>query len=147
MAWEIPGFSRSWTAGGSVGVAGSDLSVANTVNSISIDSYRYMFVRFVGGLIVPVVTSQANADTAVGVLQNKPVPGDPATVMISGVTRVRSNDATITVGTPVYIDVFGMVTATAGTHSTHFAGIAEEVAAAASGYIIAVCLKPLGLLL
>lgn len=140
MAWEIPGFSRSWTAGGTAGVAGSDLSVANTVNSISVDSYRYMFVKFSGGLIVPI---QAATDFAVGVLQNKPVPGDPATVMISGVTRVRSNDAGITVGSAVYMDGFGMVKSTA-TSSNHPIGIAEEVAAAASGYVIAVCLKPFG---
>lgn len=139
MAWEVPGFSRSWIAGGSAGVAGSDLSIGNTVNSIVVDSYRYMFVKFSGGLLVPV---SATADNYVGVLQNKPVPGDAATVMISGTTRVRSNDATITVGDKLYVDAFGMVTKTAVANKS--CGIAEEVAAASSGFIIAVCLRPFG---
>lgn len=139
MAWDIPGFDRSYTAGGTVGSAGSDLSIANTVNSISVDSYRYMFVRFVSGLIAPyTATSQA----AIGVLQNKPAPGQPAQVRLSGVTRVRSSDATITVGTPVYIDAFGMANST--VVSGKCIGVAEEVSASATGYMIAVCLKPLG---
>ena len=140
MAWDVPGFSRSWIAGGTLGVAGSDLSVANTVNSIAVDSYRYMFVKFSGGLLVPVT---AATDKAVGVLQNKPQPGAAGTVMISGVTRVRSNDATITVGTVIYLDAFGMATHTQ-TGSAGAVGVAEEVAAAGSGYVIAVCLKPFG---
>jgi predicted RecA/RadA family phage recombinase len=140
MAWEVPGFSRSWIAGGSAGVAGSDLSIGNTVNSIVVDSYRYMFVKFSGGLLVPI---SAGGDFGVGVLQNKPAPGDAANVMISGVTRVRSNDATITVGSAVYMDAFGMVKATA-TSANHPVGIAEEVAAASSGFVVAVCLKPFG---
>lgn len=140
MAWDIPGFQRSWTAGGVAGTAGSDLSIAATVNSIAIDSFRYMFVKFSGGLIVPIA---AGGDFAVGVLQNKPAPGQAATVMISGVTRVRSNDATIAVGSAVYIDAFGMVKATA-TAANHPVGIAEEVAATGSGYVVAVCLKPFG---
>lgn len=140
MAWDVPGFSRSWIAGGTLGQAGSDLSVANTVNGIAVDSYRYMFVKFSGGLLVPIA---AGGDFAVGVLQNKPAPGQAGTVMISGVTRVRSNDASITVGSAVYIDAFGMVKSTA-TSANHPVGIAEEVAAASSGYVVAVCLKPFG---
>lgn len=141
MAWEIPGFQRSWIAGGTAGVANSDLSVAATVNSISCpNGYQYMFVKFASGVLVPIA---AVTDVAVGVLQNKPAPGTPATVMISGVTRVRSSDASITVGSAVGIDAFGMVRATA-TKSAYNIGIAEEVSATAAGYIIAVCLKPFG---
>lgn len=139
MAWDVPGFSRSWTAGGTAGTAGSDLSIANTVNSVAVDSYRYMFVKFSSGLIAPIA---AATDNAVGVLQNKPAPGQAATVMISGVTRVRSIDSAITVGSPVYIDAFGMVTHTQA--SNHAVGVAEEVSATGSGYVIAVCLKPFG---
>lgn len=143
MAFEIPGFQRSWIAGGTVGVANSDLSVAATVNSISCpNGYQYMFVRFVGGVLVPVTA--ATQVSIVGVLQNKPAPGQSATVMVSGVTRVRSSDNTITVGSMVYVDAFGMVshTGTAG----YCVGIAEEVSATATGYVIAVCLKPFGAL-
>lgn len=139
MAFDIPGFERSWPAGGTLGVAGSDLSVANTVNSIAVDSYRYLFVKFSGGLLVPIA---AATDNALGVLQNKPQPGQMGEVMISGVTKVRSSDASIIVGTPVYIDAYGMVTHTAA--SNHIVGIAEEVSATATGYVIAVCLKPFG---
>jgi predicted RecA/RadA family phage recombinase len=139
MAFDIPGFERSWPAGGTLGVAGSDLSVANTVNSIAVDSYRYMFVKFSGGLLVPIA---AATDNALGVLQNKPQPGQMGEVMISGVTKVRSSDASIVVGTPVYIDAYGMVTHTVA--SNHIVGIAEEVSATATGYVIAVCLKPFG---
>lgn len=143
MAFEIPGFQRSWIAGGTAGVANSDLSVACTVNSISCpNGYQYMFVRFVGGVLVPL--SGSNQTGVVGVLQNKPAPGQSATMMVSGVTRVRSSDAAITVGSQVYVDAFGMVktAATAG----YCVGIAEEVSATAAGYVIAVCLKPFGAL-
>lgn len=140
MAWEIPGFQRSWIAGGTAGSANSDLSVACTVNGISCpNGYQYMFVKFSGGLLVPIA---AATDNAVGVLQNKPAPGQPGTVMISGVTRVRSSDSAITIGTPVYIDAFGMVTHTLA--GNHLVGIAEEVSATATGYMVAVCLKPFG---
>jgi predicted RecA/RadA family phage recombinase len=139
MAFEIPGFQRGWTAGGTAGTAGSDLSIGNTVNSIVVDSYRYMFVKFSGGLLVPI---SGATDQAVGVLQNKPAPGQSGEVMISGVTRVRSSDAAITVGSVVYIDAFGMVAHT-GT-ANQAVGISEEVSATATGYVIAVCLKPFG---
>jgi hypothetical protein len=140
MAYDIPGFERSWPAGGTLGVAGSDLSVANTVNSIAVDSYRYMFVKFSGGLLVPIA---AATDNALGVLQNKPQPGQMGEVMISGVTKVRSSDATIVIGTKVYLDAYGMVTHTQ-TSSAGCIGVAEEVSATATGYVIAVCLKPFG---
>lgn len=138
MAFEIPGFQRGWIAGGTAGGAG-DLSIARTVNSIAIDSYRYMFVQFSGGLLVPVT---AVGNPAVGVLQNKPAPGQVGEVMISGVTRVRSSDASITIGSTVYLDAFGMVSTT--PTSSHALGVAEEVSATATGYVIAVCLKPFG---
>lgn len=140
MAFEIPGFTRGWLAGGTAGSAGSDLSIAATVNSIAVDSFRYMFVKFSGGLLVPCT---AGTDFAVGVLQNKPAPGQIGQVMTSGVTRVRSNDASIVVGSTVYMDAFGMVKSTA-TASNHPIGIAEEAAASAGGYVIAVFLKQLG---
>lgn len=139
MAWDIPGFMRSYTAGGTLGTAGSDLSVANTVNSIPVDSYRYMFVKFSASLIVPI---SGATDLAIGVLQNKPQPGQPSEIMLSGVTKVRASDAGITVGSKLYIDAFGMVTRTAQV--TQSIGFAEEAPASAAGYVIAVCLRPLG---
>lgn len=140
MAWEIPGFNRSWIAGGIPGSAGSDLSISQTINGITCpNGFQYMFVKFSGGVLVPVA---AATDKVVGILQNKPAPTQAATVMISGVSRCRSNDSSITVGTPIYIDAYGMATSTAQTKQC--VGVAEEVAAAANGYIIAVCLRPFG---
>ena len=141
MAFEIPGFSRGWIAGGTAGTPGSDLSIAATVNSIALDSFRYMFVKHSGGVLVPV---SGATDKAVGVLQNKPAPGQIGTVMTSGVTRVRSNDATIIIGTPVYIDAFGMAVSAAQTKQC--VGIAEEAAPSGGGFVIAVCLRPFGAL-
>jgi hypothetical protein len=146
MAFEIPGFMRSWTAGGTAGTAGSDLSIPNTAGGISIQSYQYMFVRFNSGLIVSI---SATTQEAIGVLQNKPAPGQAAQVMTSGVTKVRSSDATITIGTPVYVDQYGFANSAAinGTGTpvgNKCVGIAEEVSATATGYMIAVLLKPLG---
>lgn len=142
MAFEIPGFQRSWTAGGTAGTAGSDLSISQTINSILCpNGYQYMFVKFAAGLLVPIA---AATDQAVGVLQNKPAPGQAATVMLSGVTRVRSTDAGIIVGSVVYIDAFGMVKST-GT-ANQAVGIAEEASANATGFMVSICLKPFGAL-
>lgn len=144
MAFDIPGFQRGWIAGGTAGTAGSDLSIPNATfggGSISIDSYRYLFVKFAAGLLVPCA---AATDPAVGVLQNKPAPGQIGEVMISGVTKVRSSDNTIVVGSRVYIDQYGMVSSS-GT-ANHCVGVAEEVSATQLGYVIAVCLNPFGAL-
>lgn len=140
MAFEIPGQTRGWIAGGTAGTPGSDLSIGATVNSIVVDSFRYLFVKFSGGVLVPVT---AGGDFAVGVLQNKPAPGQVGTVMISGVTRVKSNDATIVVGSTLYMDAFGFVKATA-TSANHPIGISEENAPSSGGFTIAMCLKPFG---
>ena len=148
MAFEIPGFNRSWTAGGTAGSAGSDMSLPVTLNSISLPSMQYLFVCYINSLVVPVSASGAtNQNLTVGVLQNKPAPTQAATVQISGVTRVHSEDATIVPGTVVFCDRFGMAISSAGTNpSTHAVGIAESVAATATGYMIGVLLKPLGAL-
>lgn len=141
MAWEIPGFTiPTLIAGGSVGVAGSDLSVAATVNSIAIDSFRYMNVKLSSGLVVPV---SAATDKSIGVLQNKPAPGDVCQIMMSGISRMKSNDAGIIIGSELYLDVAGMATTTRSGSSGPI-GIAMEAAASAGGFTIAVLLNPLG---
>lgn len=135
MAIDIQGFDRSWTTGA------TDLGVQATINSIVCpNGYQYLFVKFSGGLIVPVT---AATDKAVGILQNKPHPGDAAQVRTSGVSRIRCSDAGVTVGSVLYLDAYGMVTRTQ-TGSAGAVGIAEEPAASGSGYMISVCLKPFG---
>jgi hypothetical protein len=149
MAFEIPGFNRSWVAGGTAGEAGSDMSQPVTLNSISLPSMQYLFVVYGNSVVSPVSASGAtNRNLAVGVLQNKPAPGQPATVQISGVSRVHSNDDTIVPGTVLYCDEYGMVVSSAGgAHSTNPVGIAESVAPAAGGYTIGVLLVPMGAIL
>jgi predicted RecA/RadA family phage recombinase len=99
-----------------------------------------MAVKVSGGLVVPV---SAATDKVIGVLQNKPVPGDVCQIMTSGISRMKSNDATITIGSELYLDVAGMATTTR-TGSSGSVGIAMEAAAAGSGFTIAVFLNPLG---
>lgn len=148
MAFEIPGFNRSWVAGGTAGSAGSDMSLPATINSIALPSLQYLFVAYVNSLVLPVNASgSAYKNLALGVLQNKPAPGQAATVQISGVSRVHSNDSTIVPGSLLYVDAYGMVTSiSGGGTSTHACGIAESVAAASGGYMIGVLLKPMGVL-
>lgn len=141
MAFEVPGFTLGFLiAGGIAGTAGSDLSIAATVNSINLDSFRYMNVKVSSGLVVPV---SAATDKSIGVLQNKPAPGDVCQIMTSGISRMRSNDASIVIGSEVYLDAFGMATTTR-TGSSGPIGIAMEAAAASGGFVIAVYLNPLG---
>lgn len=141
MAWEIPGFTiPTLLAGGTAGTAGSDLSIPATVNSIALDSFRYMNVKVSGGLVVPV---SAATDKSIGVLQNKPAPGNVCQIMMSGISRMRSNDAGIIIGSELYLDAFGMATTTR-TGSSGPIGIAMEAAASANGFVIAVLLNPLG---
>lgn len=144
MAFEIPGFNRSWVAGGTAGEAGSDMSIAATINSIDLPSLQYLFVYYANSVVLP-LNGASKQNKAVGVLQNKPAPGQPATVQISGVSRVHSNDDTIVPGSILYVDNYGMVTSVSGGGtSTNPVGIAESVAAAASGYMIGVLLIPMG---
>lgn len=141
MAFEVPGFTLGMLiAGGTVNTAGSDLSFPATVNSIAVDSFRYMNVKLSGGLVVPV---SAATDKSIGTLQNKPAPGDVCQIMTSGITRMRSNDAGIIIGSELYLDVAGMATTTR-TGSSGPVGVAMEAAAAGSGFVIAVFLNPLG---
>ena len=140
MAFDIQGFTRSWTIGA------TDLSAAATINTVVCPTgYQYMFVRFVGGLLVPVT---ANSQQAVGILQTyaaRPANGQAGTVMISGVTKVRSHDANIVVGSPLYMDNFGMVVTTGGSGAgSVVVGVAEEAAATGTGFLVSMCMKPLG---
>jgi hypothetical protein len=148
MAFEIPGFNRSWVAGGTTGTAGSDMSLPVTLNSIALPSMQYLFVVYSNSQVLPVSASgAAYRNKAVGVLQNKPAPGQPSTIQISGVSRVHSNDDTIVPGTIVFCDEYGMAVSSAGANpSTYPVGIAESVAAADDGYMIGVLLIPMGAL-
>lgn len=89
MSYEIPGMTRSVEAAG-------DLTA----------SYL-RFVKLAGATITAIA---ATSDAAYGVLQNKPnAAGIAGTVMLSGVTRVKSGKA-LAAGVAVYIDSVGRAT-------------------------------------
>jgi hypothetical protein len=135
MAVDLPGFDRSWPVGA------TDFSSPVTINSVVCpNGYQYLFVKFSAGLLVPVT---AATDKAVGIVQNKPAAGGYAQLRISGISRVRSADSGITVGSPVYLDAFGFVTRTQ-TGSSGCVGVAEEVSTSGGGYMISITMKPLG---
>lgn len=138
MAYEIPGFTRSYEA-----VA--DLSSSNL-----------KFVKLNGATVAAV---SAAADGGVGVLQNKPLrPGtvssgsstglglgpsnNAATVMIDGVTRVKTSKA-IAAGVPLYLTADGSVTDVKTGVLGKCVGISETSASGANK-IISMLLKPLG---
>lgn len=130
MAYEVPGFTRSYEA------------VADLSGS------HFRFVKLTGSKIVGAVT--AATDNAIGVLQNKPLePGvgvfkgaqnNAATVMLSGVSRVVAG-AALNGGVAVTIDATGRVVA-AGA-GAKVVGVTETSCSAAD-QIVSVLLKPLG---
>lgn len=129
MAYEIPGFTRSYEAVGDL--SGSFLR----------------FVKLSGATLVAVA---AAADNSVGVLQNKPGKAgvgvfqggerSSATVMVDGVTRVMSGKA-LTAGVPVYLDSVGRVTDVLVAGKC--VGI-TETACSAPDKVVSILLKPLG---
>ena len=130
MAYEIPGFTRSYEA------------------VVDLSDSQFKFVKLTGANVVGAAT--AATDEVVGVLQNKPLSAgvgvfqggsnNAATVMISGVSRVRAGDA-VAAGIGVTIDAEGrVVTAAAGNP---IVGV-TETAAGAADEIVSVLLKPLG---
>lgn len=130
MAYEIPGFTRSYEA------------------VVDLSASQFKFVKLTGANIVGAVT--AATDEAVGVLQNRPLePGvgvyqggsnNAATVMIDGVSRVRAG-AAVAAGVGVTIDAQGRVVAAAAGNP--IVGV-TETAAGAADEIVSVLLKPLG---
>lgn len=122
MAYEIPGFTRSYESA-------ADLS-----------GTFLRFVKLSGAVIVPVT---AATDDAIGVLQNKPAPNTASpsgTVMTSGVTRCMSGKA-LAAGVAVYLDTSGRVTDVSSAGNS--VGI-TETACSAVDQVVSVLLKPLG---
>lgn len=118
MAYEVPGFTRSYQAAG-------DLSGSH-----------FKAVKLSGATVVAV---SAVGDKQIGVLQNKPdAAGKAATVMVSGVTRMIA-DGVIAAGVPVYLSADGRASATAtGASRVGFA----ETASSGAGKHISVLLLP-----
>ncbi len=72
MAYEIPGLQWSLEAG-------EDLS-----------SYQHCFVKLSSGVVVH---CDAITDQPIGILQNNPTSGKMATVMVMGISKIKSSEA------------------------------------------------------
>lgn len=100
MAYEIPGMSASFVAGG-------DLSAK-----------QYYFVKLNSSGQVVIIA--ANTDKPIGILQNAPASGGVAEVMLYGISKV-SADADLTVGNQIGASADGQAAAYApGTDTTKY---------------------------
>lgn len=94
MALEQPGFATGICA------AAADLR-----------THQFKFVRVSGEFAINLNTT--NAANCLGVLQDKPNTGEPATVMVDGVTKVRLG-ATLSAGAEVMSNNAGLAVAATG---------------------------------
>jgi hypothetical protein len=107
MAVEMPVIQRTY-------VAGADLSAK-----------QYYFVKF-NGTVGPtgqpeVVVCSALTDQPCGVLQNDPLQGQEASVMILGLTKISADAALNTIGAAIGTSADGQADAkTIGTDTTEF---------------------------
>lgn len=93
MAYEIPGRLVSF-------VAGADLS----------SNAQYRFVKMSADNTVVLC---GNGDQMVGVLQNNPISGGAAAVMVDGLSKINGSGA-IAAGTKVQADANGNAVASSG---------------------------------
>jgi len=120
MAYEIPGFALGTR------VAAADLS-----------SSQFKFVKLAADNKVALAGA---GELALGALQNKPIAGEAANVMVNGTSKVVAGD-TIVEGAIVAADAAGdAVTAAAGAW-----GLGLALNGAADGDIVEVQLVNLGL--
>lgn len=123
MAYEISNYAVKVTL-----IAGADLSAA-----------QFRFVEIAAGGLV----TQANAttDKPIGVLQNSPVEGEEAEVVVVGGTKLVSSVA-LTVGTAVTTDNQGRgAVLTIGTDTTRFNLGTSIFASGATGEIATVLIN------
>jgi len=103
MAYQVPGFKLTAHA------AEVDLSAS-----------QYKFVEITGENLVNNVG--AETEIAIGVLQNDPLEGQEAEIMVSGISKVYTADATISAGDLVTWNTDGE--AVAATDEDYIVGIA-----------------------
>ena len=117
MAFEYPGLTRTYTAGG-------DLSAK-----------QFYLVKYQAS-DDSVVAITGDTDVPFGVLQNNPASGGDATVMHSGISKV-SADTAITRGAPLGTSADGQgTTRTIGTDTTKYVcGVALQTASGAGSLI------------
>lgn len=118
MAYEINNYSLKITL-----VAGADLSAA-----------QYKFVEIGAGGVVTVCNGAT--DRPIGVLQNAPLSGQEAEVVVAGGTKVVSS-GNIAIGSAIGTDASGKAAAlTAGTDTTKFVVGTVILPASADGEIL-----------
>lgn len=118
MAYEINNYSLKITL-----VAGADLSAA-----------QYKFVKIGAGGVVTVCNGAT--DKPIGVLQNAPLSGQEAEVVVAGGTKVVSS-GNIAIGSAIGTDASGKAAAlTAGTDTTKYVVGTVILPAGADGEIL-----------
>lgn len=118
MAYEINNYSLKITL-----VAGADLSAA-----------QYKFVEIGAGGVVTVCNGAT--DKPIGVLQNAPLSGQEAEVVVAGGTKVVSS-GNIAIGAAIGTDASGKAVAlTAGTDTTKYVVGTVILPAGADGEIL-----------
>lgn len=124
MAYEIPGMSASFVAGG-------DLS-----------SKQYHFVKLnTSGQVVIVA---AATDKPIGILQNAPASGGVAEVMLAGISKVVA-DADLAIGDQIGTSADGQADAkTPGTDTTEYVVGEVLTANTAAGGIVSVAFNCMG---
>lgn len=124
MAYEIPGMSASFVAGG-------DLS-----------SKQYCFVKLnTSGQVVIVA---AATDKPIGILQNAPASGGTAEVMLYGISKVVA-DADLAIGDQIGTSGDGQADAkTPGTDTTEYVVGEVLTANTAAGGIVSVAFNCMG---
>lgn len=122
MAWEIPGFSFTL-------IAAADLSSSQfcAVNADTTAAGSKAALPSAGG-------------RAIGVIQNKPTAGLPATIVTTGITKGKVGTGGVTAGDSVKALANGTFT-TAGT-GTYAIGIALQTGVA--GVLVPILLTPAG---
>ena len=125
MAYELPGFKFSLKAA-------ADLSAK-----------QYYFVKLDGNGFA--VVCAAITDKPIGVLQNTPVSGEEAEILVTGITKISANGA-ISIADSIGSSSDGQAeTIAAGSATTGYLVVQERQAAANADEIISVlidCLAP-----
>lgn len=107
MAYEIPGFSFTL-------VAGEDLRTSQFV-AVDVDANG------------KAITPTADGARCIGILQNKPNINEPATIVVSGVSKAKAGVGGLTAGAGVRAMTDGRITAEAAL--SHSIGVALKTVA------------------
>lgn len=113
------------------------LKLSGVTASADLSGKQYYFVKISGVKTVDVCS--ALTDTPIGVLQNKPVSGAEAEVVVVGQTKVNS-DSAITAGNLIGTSADGQAApyTSAAAQTKYIVGQALETSGAAGGLISAV---------